>query len=133
MRPITTEDGKLSYITALNLSSYNYLGFAESDLEMRDQVVDCMKQYGVSSVASGTEVGRTAVVRELEQRIAAFVGKPDAIVFGMGFATNSTTIPCLVGKGALIISDELNHASIVIGARSSGSKIKVFKHNDPIR
>jgi serine palmitoyltransferase len=51
----------------------------------------------------------------------------------MGFATNSTVIPALVGKGALIISDELNHSSIVTGARSSGSKIKVFKHNDASR
>jgi len=65
--------------------------------------------------------------------ILSVVDPSDIFVKGMGFATNSTTIPCLVGKGALIISDELNHASIVIGARSSGSKIKVFKHNDPIR
>lgn len=47
----------------------------------------------------------------------------------MGFATNSTTLPALVGKGDLIISDELNHASLVYGARISGASIKVFKHN----
>ena len=54
-------------------------------------------------------------------------------IVGMGFATNSTVIPALIGKGSLIISDELNHSSIVTGARSSGSKIKIFKHNDATR
>mmetsp|Transcript_32986 Transcript_32986/g.68968 ORF Transcript_32986/g.68968 Transcript_32986/m.68968 type:complete len:517 (-) Transcript_32986:929-2479(-) len=130
MQLCTGERGELSYVTALNLSSYNYLGFAETDLDMRDEVVSTMRRFGVSSTSSRTEVGCTEVVRQLEERIATFVGKPAAIVFGMGFATNSTVIPALVGKGALIISDELNHSSIVTGARSSGSKIKVFKHND---
>lgn len=62
--------------------------------------------------------------------MARFVGKPAAMVFGMGFATNSTNIPTLVGKRDLIISDELNHRSLVTGAILSGAKIKVFKHND---
>lgn len=61
--------------------------------------------------------------------MARFVGKPAAIAFGMGFATNSTNIPTLVDKGDLIVSDELNHSSLVLGARLSGAKIKVFKHN----
>ena len=63
--------------------------------------------------------------------VASFVGKPAAIVVGMGFATNSTLIPCLLGKGGLIISDQLNHTSIVQGASCSRAKVKVFKHNDP--
>ena len=67
--------------------------------------------------------------RELESLVARFVGKPAAMTFGMGFATNATNIPTLVGKGDLIISDELNHASLALGARLSGAKIKVFKHN----
>ena len=66
---------------------------------------------------------------ELEHLVARFIGKPAAMTFGMGFATNSTNIPTLVGKGDLIVSDELNHASLVLGARLSGAKIKVFKHN----
>ena len=66
---------------------------------------------------------------ELETLVARFVGKPAAITFGMGFATNSTNIPTLVGKGDLIVSDELNHSSLVLGARLSGARIKVFKHN----
>jgi len=69
---------------------------------------------------------------ELEQTIASFVGKPAAMVFAMGYATNSTTIPAACGtKGTLIISDSLNHASIVCGSRDSGAKILVFRHNDP--
>ena len=61
--------------------------------------------------------------------MARFVGKPAAIVFGMGFATNSTSIPTLVGKKDLIISDELNHSSLIEGARRSEATVKVFKHN----
>ena len=66
---------------------------------------------------------------KLEKLIAEFVGKPAAMAFGMGFATNSTNIPTLVGKGDLIISDELNHTSLILGSRLSGAKIRVFKHN----
>ena len=66
---------------------------------------------------------------ELEKMVARFVGKESAMAFGMGFATNSTNIPILVGPGDLIISDELNHSSLVLGARLANAKIKVFKHN----
>jgi 7-keto-8-aminopelargonate synthetase-like enzyme len=62
--------------------------------------------------------------------VARYVGKPAAIVTGMGFATNSTTLPALISKGDLIISDETNHSSLVVGARNSGGSIRVFKHND---
>ncbi len=64
--------------------------------------------------------------------MASFVGKPSALVFGMGFATNSLTLPVLMrGKDSLIISDALNHASIVAGVRGSGARVKVFRHNEP--
>ena len=76
--------------------------------------------------------GTLAIHNELEALVARFVGKPAAMAFGMGFATNSANIPTLVGKGDLIISDELNHTSLVLGARLSGAKIKVFKHNGKI-
>ncbi len=62
---------------------------------------------------------------ELERLVADFVGKEAALTFGMGFATNSVILPALVGKGCLLISDSLNHASIVTGARGSGAKVKV--------
>jgi serine palmitoyltransferase len=117
-------------VTVLNLSSYNYLGFAESDLEMRDGVVEVMRTYGVANCSSRSSIGTTEVHLELENCIARYVGKEAAIIFGMGFATNSMVLPALMDKGCLIISDELNHSSIVNGARGSGAKIKVFKHNN---
>lgn len=66
---------------------------------------------------------------ELEKLTAKFLGVEDAIVFGMGFATNSLNIPSLVSKGCLVMSDEKNHASLILGLRLSGATTKVFKHN----
>jgi serine palmitoyltransferase len=113
----------------LNLSSYNYLGYAEVPGGVDASVFESLETYGFNT-GSARESGCTAVLRDLEETVARFVGKPDAIVLGMGFATNSMIIPALIGKGGLIISDELNHASIVAGARSSGARIRVFRHND---
>jgi len=67
----------------------------------------------------------------LESLIARFVRKEAAMVFGMGFGTNATGIPSLVGKGGLIVSDKVNHRSLVVGARSGDAVVKVFNHNDP--
>jgi serine palmitoyltransferase len=65
-----------------------------------------------------------------EQLVAQFVGMEDSLLSSMGFATNSTIIPALVGKGCLVISDEYNHASIRVGVRQSGANVRMFKHND---
>jgi serine palmitoyltransferase len=89
-----------------------------------------LAQYGVSTASPQYALGITALHVELEKLVARFVGKEDAMVYGMGFGTNSTGIPSLVGKGGLIISDANNHSSIVTGARSSGAAVLVFKHND---
>jgi serine palmitoyltransferase len=88
------------------------------------------KAYPASMCTSFAEGGYTGLHRQLEKDVAAFVGKPDAIVFNMGYATNSLGIPAIMHKGCLILSDSLNHASIVNGARASGATIRVFKHND---
>lgn len=66
---------------------------------------------------------------ELEKMVARFLGVEDAITFGMGFATNSLNLPTLIRKGCLILSDEMNHASLILGSRLSGAVIRVFKHN----
>lgn len=66
---------------------------------------------------------------ELEKLTARFMGVEDAIVFGMGFATNALTLPSLVGKGCLVLSDAKNHASLILGLRLSGATVRVFKHN----
>eukprot|EP00730_Choanoeca_flexa_P007293 TRINITY_DN12308_c2_g5_i12.p2 TRINITY_DN12308_c2_g5~~TRINITY_DN12308_c2_g5_i12.p2 ORF type:complete len:502 (+),score=122.79 TRINITY_DN12308_c2_g5_i12:2646-4151(+) len=116
--------------TYLNLGSYNYLGFAENNGPCSDAAVASIKKYGVSSCSSRAELGTIDLHHQLEQLVAEFIGKEAAITFGMGFATNSANIPILVGKGGLVISDELNHTSLVLGARLTGAKIKVFRHND---
>lgn len=69
---------------------------------------------------------------ELEKLTARFMGVEDAIVFGMGFATNSLTVPSLVGKGCLVLSDAKNHASLILGLRLSGAVIRVVKHNSTL-
>ncbi|KAK8065827.1 regulated by circadian rhythms/membrane function [Apiospora hydei] len=114
----------------LNLSSYNYLGFAQSEGPCADAVEDCTRKYGLSFCGPRADAGTSDLAVEVEREIAAFVGKPDAMVFSMGFVTNASSFPALVSKGCLIISDELNHASIRIGARLSGAVIRSFKHND---
>jgi serine palmitoyltransferase len=93
-------------------------------------VEECIKQYGISSASARVDAGTSDLTVEVEREIANFVGKPDAMVFSMGFSTNSTSFAVLVGKGCLVISDELNHASIRVGARLSGATIRSYKHND---
>eukprot|EP01018_Ginkgo_biloba_P017272 Gb_24136 [translate_table: standard] len=115
----------------LNLGSYNYLGFASSDEYCTPRVIESLKQFAPSTCSSRVDAGTTVLHKELEELVANFVGKPAAMVYGMGFATNSTTLPALIGKGGLIISDSLNHSSIVAGARASGARVNVFQHNTP--
>jgi serine palmitoyltransferase len=126
----TSIDGKAAR-SCLNLGSYNYLGFADDWQETcGNDVKGSLQKFPVTSASSRNDYGTTVLHRELEKTIAAFLGKPDAIVLTMGFNTNATTIPALVGPGDLILSDELNHTSIVNGARASGAMIRTFRHND---
>jgi serine palmitoyltransferase len=94
-------------------------------------VEQTIRKYGITTSSSRLEVGTIDIHLETEQLVARFMGQEAAIICSMGFATNSTMIPALVEKGGLIISDELNHSSIVFGARLSGASVKIFKHNDP--
>jgi len=114
----------------LNMGSYNYLGYAEVPGGVDGAVFDALTTHGVSTCAPAATGGHTDVHERLEAAVAAFVGKPAAIVLGMGFATNAQLLPALVGAGCLILSDALNHASIIMGARSSGAAVRVFSHND---
>ncbi|CAG8610241.1 12245_t:CDS:2, partial [Acaulospora morrowiae] len=114
----------------LNLSSYNYLGFAQADGPCADAVEQTVRKYGISTCSPRAEVGSSDLHQKVESLVARFVGKQAAMIISMGYATNSTTLPALVSKGCLIISDELNHSSIVFGSRLSGAFIRVFKHNN---
>lgn len=115
----------------LNLGSYNYLGFAAQDEYCTPRVEDALDRLGWASSSARTDAGTTPRHEELERLVADFLGKEDAITCGMGFATNSAFIPLLAGKGTLVVSDALNHSSIVAGVRGSGAKVKVFDHNEP--
>uniref|UniRef100_A0A667YS04 Serine palmitoyltransferase, long chain base subunit 3 n=1 Tax=Myripristis murdjan TaxID=586833 RepID=A0A667YS04_9TELE len=114
----------------INMGSYNYLGFAENNADFLKTVADTACQYGVGVCSTRQEIGNLSIHEELEQLVANFIGVESSMVFGMGFATNSMNIPALVGKGCLILSDELNHTSLILGARLSGATIRVFKHNN---
>jgi serine palmitoyltransferase len=119
-----------TYTTTLNMSFYNYLGFAQSSGPCADDVYTTISTYGISSASPSLEVGTSDLTVEVEREIANFVGKEDAMIFSMGFSTNATSFPALVGPRCLIISDELDHASVRVGARLSGAAIESYKHND---
>nr|CDS24442.1 serine palmitoyltransferase long chain base [Echinococcus granulosus] len=114
----------------LNFGSYNYLGFAEPSGPCIEADVKSIEKYGLGVASSRLEVGTLAVHEELEKLVAEFVGQEAAIVFGMGFATNALNMPCIFDKNSCIISDELNHTSLILGCRLSGATIRRFKHND---
>ncbi|KAL5463711.1 hypothetical protein EMCRGX_G032636 [Ephydatia muelleri] len=114
----------------MNLGSYNYLGFGECRGRCAEAATRATYEYGVGCCSSRRDLGTLDIHKVLEAKVAKFLHKDDAIIFGMGFATNSTNLPALLGKGSLLVSDELNHASLVLGARLSGAQIKVFKHNN---
>lgn len=115
---------------AINMGSYNYLGFAENSGPRTESVEVTIKKLGIGVCSTRHELGSFEIHRILEKKVAKFLDVEDSIVFGMGFATNSTNIPALAGKGCLIFSDEYNHASMILGCRLSGATIRVFKHND---
>lgn len=134
----TSPDGNITFENnfdetsrCLNLGSYNYLGFADEwDKMCGNPVREGLSEFGVSTCSSAVNAGTTLLHQELEKVVAEFVGKPAAVVYSMGYGTNTAAIAALMGKGSLILSDKLNHTSIVNGCRESGAKVKAFHHND---
>ncbi|CAI4223200.1 unnamed protein product [Auanema sp. JU1783] len=114
----------------VNVSSYNYLGFAQASGPCADSSVKAIEENGLSQCSSIKEFGIPKHQRKLEKLVAEFLGLDDAICCSMGFATNSMNIAALADKNTLIISDERNHTSLILGCRLSGAVIKVFRHND---
>lgn len=118
-------------IPCINLASYNYLGFSEDIPAVTDSNLEAIEKFGTGSCASCQEGGQSTVLRDLELEIAEFVGKESAVVFAMGFVTNFSGLAPLFDAGTLVISDSLNHASLIGGIRNStAGQVKVFKHND---
>jgi glycine C-acetyltransferase len=123
--PECTVDGK----HVINLASNNYLGLTTHP-KLREAAIAATKKYGVGSGAVRTVSGTMSIHMELEEKIARFKNTEACVVFQSGFAANAGTVSAILGKDDFIISDELNHASIIDGARLSRAKIKVFRHKD---
>lgn len=113
----------------LNMCSNNYLGFANHP-RLREAAKEAIDRFGVGPGAVRTIAGTMSLHRELEQKLADFKGVEAAISFQSGFNANLATIPALVGEEDVIISDELNHASIIDGCRLSRARIVRYAHCD---
>ena len=113
----------------INLASNNYLGLCDHP-KLREAASAAIEKYGVGSGAVRTIAGTMRIHMELEEKIARFKGVEACVVFQSGFTANAGTVSSILGKEDFILSDELNHASIIDGARLSRAKIKVFRHKD---
>src|SRR5436853_1828174 len=123
--PVCTFDGK----KVINLASNNYLGLTTHP-KLIEAALKGTKELGVGSGAVRTIAGTMRIHMELEEKIARFKNVEACVVFQSGFAANAGTVSAILGKDDFILSDELNHASIIDGARLSRAKIKVFRHKD---
>src|SRR6267142_2707153 len=123
--PVCTFDGK----KVINLASNNYLGLTTHP-KLREAALAATRKYGVGSGAVRTIAGTMKIHMELEEKIAHLKNVEACVVFQSGFAANAGTVSAVLGKDDFIISDALNHASIIDGARLSKAKILVFRHKD---
>src|ERR671911_1286011 len=121
----TTIDGR----SVINLSSNNYLGLTTHP-RLKEKALEAIEQFGVGTGSVRTIAGTMAIHMELERRLAEFKKTEAAVVFQSGFAANAGTVAAILTKEDIVISDELNHASIIDGARLSRASIKVFPHRD---
>ena len=123
--PVCHYDGK----QVINLASNNYLGLANHP-KLIEAALKATRELGVGSGAVRTIAGTMKIHMELEEKIARFKNVEACVVFQSGFAANAGTVSAILGKEDFILSDELNHATIIDGARLSRAKIKVFRHKD---
>jgi glycine C-acetyltransferase len=123
--PVCHYDGR----EVINLASNNYLGLANHP-KLIEAALEATRKLGVGSGAVRTIAGTMRIHMELEEKIARFKNVEACVVFQSGFAANAGTVSAILGKEDFILSDELNHASIIDGARLSRAKIKVFRHKD---
>jgi glycine C-acetyltransferase len=134
-RPLRVLDGEqaarasVDGRSVVNLSSNNYLGLTTHP-RLRERALDAVRTLGVGTGSVRPIAGTMALHMELEQRLAAFKRTEAAVVFQSGFTANAGTVSSLLGRDDVIVSDELNHASIIDGARLSRATIKVFPHAD---
>jgi glycine C-acetyltransferase len=119
----------IDHRSVVNLSSNNYLGLTTHP-RLRERAREALDTLGVGTGSVRTIAGTMAIHVELERRLAAFKKTEAAVVFQSGFTANAGTVSSLLGRDDVIVSDELNHASIIDGARLSRATIKVFPHRD---
>src|SRR5579863_8190646 len=124
-KPVAVFDGK----EVINLSSNNYLGLTTHP-RLRRAAIDAIRKFVVGSGAVRSIAGTMKMHMDLEEQIARFKKVEACVVFQSGFTANAGTVSAILGKDDLIISDELNHASIIDGCRLSKAAIKIFKHRD---
>jgi glycine C-acetyltransferase len=124
-KPRTTVDHR----DVVNLSSNNYLGLTTHP-RLRERALEATRRFGVGTGSVRTIAGTMAIHMELERRLAEFKQTEAVVVFQSGFAANAGTVSAILGKDAVVVSDELNHASIIDGCRLSRAAIKVFPHKD---
>jgi glycine C-acetyltransferase len=121
----TRVDGR----SVVNLSSNNYLGLTTHP-GLKEKAMAALEQFGVGTGSVRTIAGTMQIHMELERRLAEFKNTEAAVVFQSGFAANAGTVAAILTKDDFVISDELNHASIIDGARLSRASIKVFPHRN---
>jgi glycine C-acetyltransferase len=124
-KPHTTFDHRL----VVNLSSNNYLGLTTHE-RLRERALEATRRFGVGTGSVRTIAGTMAIHMELERRLAEFKQTEAVVVFQSGFAANAGTVSAILNKDDVVVSDELNHASIIDGCRLSRAAIKVFPHRD---
>src|SRR6516164_422037 len=124
-KPVCTFDGR----EVINLASNNYLGLT-THKALRKASAEAVRKLGAGAGAVRTIAGTMKLHMDLEEQIAKFKNVDACVVFQSGFTANAGTVSAVLGKDDLIVSDELNHASIIDGARLSKATIKVFKHKD---
>jgi glycine C-acetyltransferase len=115
--------------SVVNLSSNNYLGLTTHP-KLRERAIEAIRLFGVGSGSVRPIAGTMSIHMELEEKLAAFKHTEATVVFQSGFTANAGTVSSILGKDDFIVSDELNHASIIDGARLSRASIKVFPHRD---
>jgi glycine C-acetyltransferase len=124
-RATTVVDGR----QVVNLSSNNYLGLTTHP-KLRERALDAIRRYGVGAGSVRPIAGTLEIHMELERRLAEFKKTEAVVVLQSGFAANAGSVAAILGKDDVVISDELNHASIIDGCRLSRASIKVFPHKN---
>ena len=123
--PVVQRDGR----SLINFCSNDYLGLA-SHPAVNEAFIKTAKTFGVGSGASHLVCGHSLVHHDLEQQLAAFVGRERALLFSTGFMANLAVVSALMGRGDAVVQDKLNHASLIDAGQLSGAKVWRYKHND---